>query len=195
MIAEGCIMLRACHKDTCTVGMATQRPHLRAKFAGTPEGVASYLLFVAEEVREHLASLGLRSLDDAIGRVDCLRQRSTGDARVDSVDLRPLLIPPPAGAARLDDFVAGVALQRPRSALGDRVLAEAFRPVWDGEQMSRRYPIGNGDRAVGAALGGALALEFGTAGAGRPGQPAFRRGGRPELRRVPHRRRPPRAGG
>ncbi|MDQ1427894.1 MAG: hypothetical protein QOK39_1370, partial [Acidimicrobiaceae bacterium] len=75
MIAEGCIMLRACHKDTCTTGIATQKPHLRAKFAGTPEGVAAYMLFIAEEVRRELAALGLRTMDEAIGRVECLRQR------------------------------------------------------------------------------------------------------------------------
>src|SRR5207237_8847556 len=70
MIAEGCIMLRACHRDTCSTGIATQRPHLRAKFAGTPEGVAAYLLFVASEVREFLASLGFRSMADAVGQVE-----------------------------------------------------------------------------------------------------------------------------
>src|SRR3984893_1492404 len=83
MIAEGCILLRARHKDTCTTGIATQRPHLRAKFAGTPEGVASYLLFVADEVRQHLASLGMRSLDEAIGKVEFLRQRVLGNPRAD----------------------------------------------------------------------------------------------------------------
>ena len=80
-------MVRACHRDTCPTGIATQRPNLRAKFAGTPEGVATYMLFVAEEVRRTLASLGLRTLDEAIGRVDLLRQRSTGDARADTLDL------------------------------------------------------------------------------------------------------------
>src|SRR5207302_2016378 len=130
MIAEGCIMARACHKDTCSTGVATQRPHLRAKFAGTPEGVAQYMLFVAEEVRQLLASLGLRSLDDAIGRVECLRQQTVGDARIDSVDLGPLLTPPPDESAPRR-YVAGVPLQRPRSALGERMLADAFRGVWD----------------------------------------------------------------
>src|SRR5581483_9139014 len=75
MLAEGCIMVRACHKDTCPTGIATQRANLRAKFAGTAEGVANYLLFVAEEVRALLASLGLRSLDEAVGRVELLRQK------------------------------------------------------------------------------------------------------------------------
>jgi glutamate synthase domain-containing protein 2/glutamate synthase domain-containing protein 1/glutamate synthase domain-containing protein 3 len=161
MIAEGCVMLRACHKDTCTTGIATQRPHLRAKFAGTAQGVASYLLFVAEEIRALLASLGLRSMDEAVGRVECLRQKVTGNARADSLDLSPLLIPPddPEAPRR---YMAGVAIQRARSALGDRLLADAYRAVWDGDRFELSYHITNSDRTFGAALGGALALEFGT---------------------------------
>jgi glutamate synthase domain-containing protein 2/glutamate synthase domain-containing protein 1/glutamate synthase domain-containing protein 3 len=161
MIAEGCVMLRACHKDTCTTGIATQRPNLRAKFAGTAEGVAAYLLFVAEEVREHLASLGLRSVDEAVGRVECLRQKKVGDARKDSLDLSPLLVPP-ADPETPRRYVSGVAIQRARSALGDTLLADAYRAVWDGERFELNYRITNRDRTFGAALGGALALEFGT---------------------------------
>jgi glutamate synthase domain-containing protein 2 len=116
MIAEGCIMLRACHKDTCTTGIATQRPHLRAKFAGTPEGVAAYMLFIAEEVRRELAALGLRTLNEAIGRVECLRQRVVGEPRADSMDLTPLIAPPSDPAAPRH-FIRRVDLQRPRSAL------------------------------------------------------------------------------
>src|SRR5438270_5057441 len=66
LLAEGCIMVRTCHLDTCPTGIATQRPNLRAKFTGTPEGVATYMIFIAEEVRRTLASLGVRSLDEAI---------------------------------------------------------------------------------------------------------------------------------
>ena len=95
MIAEGCIMLRACHRDTCTTGIATQRPHLRAKFAGTPEGVAAYLWFVAEEVRQHLSGLGFHSLDEAIGRVECLRQRSIGQERNERTHASIYLTHPP----------------------------------------------------------------------------------------------------
>ena len=160
MIAEGCIMLRACHKDTCTTGIATQRPHLRAKFAGTPEGVAAYMLFIAGEMRRELAALGLRTLDEAIGRVECLRQRTLGDTRPDSMDLSPLITPPDdLDAPR--HFVRPVDLQRPRSALGDRLEADAYRAVWDGDDIELEYEICNSDRAVGAALSGALALEFG----------------------------------
>jgi glutamate synthase (ferredoxin) len=160
MIAEGCIMVRACHKDTCPTGIATQKPHLRAKFGGTPEGVAAYFLFIAEEARRLLASLGLRSLDEAIGRVECLCQRRTGDKRADAMDLTPLITPPAdAGAPRR--FVAPVDIQRPRSPLGDRVHADAFRAVWDGDDVTLDYEITNADRTVGAALGGAIALEWG----------------------------------
>jgi glutamate synthase domain-containing protein 2/glutamate synthase domain-containing protein 1 len=161
MIAEGCIMLRACHRDTCKPGVATQRPHLRANFAGTPEGVAAYFMFMAEEVRGYLAQLGLRSIDEAIGRVDLLRQRTTGDLRIDSVDLSPLLHDAAEGEAPRR-FVERVELQDPRSDLGDQLLADGFRPVWDGDDIDLEYPIRNRDRAIGAALSGAIALEFGS---------------------------------
>ncbi|MDQ2826580.1 MAG: glutamate synthase large subunit, partial [Actinomycetota bacterium] len=161
MIAEGCIMLRACHKDTCTTGIATQRPHLRAKFAGTPEGVAAYMLFMADELRRELAALGLRSVNEAVGRVECLRQRTIGDPRPDSMDLSPLIAPPEDPAAPRC-FVRTVAIQRPRSELGDRLEADAYRAVWDGEDIELAYPIVNADRTIGAALSGALALEFGS---------------------------------
>ncbi len=174
MIAEGCIMLRACHRDTCKPGVATQRPHLRANFTGTPEGVAAYFLFVAEEVRTHLAALGVRSVEEIIGRVELLGQRHTGDPRADAFDLAPLLLVPEVAAgadthATTRDggepprrFVERVDLQSPRSELGDRLLADAFRSVWDGDEVELEYPITNADRSVGTALSGALALEYGS---------------------------------
>jgi glutamate synthase domain-containing protein 2/glutamate synthase domain-containing protein 1/glutamate synthase domain-containing protein 3 len=160
MIAEGCIMLRACHRDTCKPGVATQRPHLRANFTGTPEGVAAYFLFVADEVRGYLAQLGLRSMDEAVGRVDLLRQRRTGNGRADVMDLSPLL-EPPADTEGPRRFVERVELQDPRAELGDKLLADAFRPVWDGDDIELSYEIHNADRAIGAALSGAIALEYG----------------------------------
>ncbi|MDQ1514663.1 MAG: hypothetical protein QOE80_493, partial [Actinomycetota bacterium] len=160
MLAEGCIMVRACHKDTCPTGIATQRPNLRAKFAGTPEGVAQYLLFIAEEVRALLASLGLRSLDEAIGRVELLRQRETGDARADSLDLAYLL-EPPAHPQRPRRFVAGVDIQRPRSELGRRLAEDAFYALWEGQELTLEYPITNADRTIGAELGGSIGIEWG----------------------------------
>lgn len=157
-------MVRACHRDTCPTGIATQRPGLRAKFAGTPEGVATYMLYIAGEVREHLASLGFRSIDEAIGRVECLRQRATGDERADSLTLEPLLRAPEDGAAPRR-FVAHLPVQRPRSEADARLLDDAFPAMWEGTDVALEYEITNADRTIGASLGGAIGLEF---GAGAP---------------------------
>ena len=89
LLAEGCLMVRSCHLDTCPVGIATQRPELRAKFAATPEQVEAYLRFVAEEVRAHLARLGLRTFDEAVGRADLLRRAAGDAARLARLDAAP----------------------------------------------------------------------------------------------------------
>ncbi|MFP4514378.1 MAG: glutamate synthase subunit alpha, partial [Acidimicrobiales bacterium] len=96
-----------------------------------------------------------------VGRVDLLRQRSTGDPRTDSVDLSPLLVDAAEGDAPRR-FVERVDLQDPRADLGDQLLADGFRPIWDGDEIDLEYTIRNRDRSLGAALSGAVALEFGT---------------------------------
>jgi glutamate synthase (ferredoxin) len=158
LLAEGCIMVRACHRNTCPVGIATQDPLLRAKFAGTPEQVASYLRFVAEEVREHLAFLGFRSLDEAIGRTEALRQRRTTDPRAELLDLRPLLAVSADGPRR---FVAPVSIQRQHAPLGDRLHDVAWPVVSTGGAIEVDWQIANGDRSFGARLGGAVGRVFG----------------------------------
>ena len=158
LLAEGCIMARACHRDTCPVGITSQRQELRAKFAGTPETVATYLLFVAEEVRRGLAAIGARSLDDVIGRVDLLRPREIGDDRGGSLDVGPLLTPPGPGPRH---YTESLPIQAPRDRLGDQVFEAMFRTVWAGTGERFAFDIRNTDRAVGARLGGAIALEFG----------------------------------
>jgi len=161
LLAEGCLMVRTCHQDNCPVGIATQRPDLRSKFSGTPEMVVHYLEFVAQEVRELLAALGLRRLDEAVGRVDLLAQRRTGDPRADRLDLGPLLVPGAEGEVPLA-FVAPDPLQRPRSTLGDRVYQDAYPGLRDGDLVHLSYPIANTDRAVGARLGVAVGAAFGS---------------------------------
>jgi glutamate synthase (ferredoxin) len=158
LIAEGCILVRTCHRDTCPVGIATQNPELRAKFAGTPEMVARYLLLVAEEVRLLLSSLGLRSLEDAIGRTDLLRQHPTGNHRVDSLDLSPLVAATGGPDRRFTD---ALPMQRPRSELGDRLYDDALPSLRDGRSVELDYTITNSDRTVGARLGCALGYELG----------------------------------
>jgi glutamate synthase domain-containing protein 2/glutamate synthase domain-containing protein 3 len=161
LLAEGCIMVRTCHRDTCPVGIATQNPALRAKFQGTPEMVAAYMFFVAEEVRRLLASLGLRSLDEAIGRTDLLKRRITGNARADSVELEWLL----HDARPADDsprrFLEHTPLQKARSVLGQLVKEDAIFAVRTGERIELAYEITNAERTVGAELGGEISYHFG----------------------------------
>jgi glutamate synthase domain-containing protein 2/glutamate synthase domain-containing protein 3 len=158
LFAEGCIMARACHRDTCPVGIATQRRDLRDKFAGTPEMVAGYLTMVADEVRHLLAGLGLRSLDEAVGRVDLLAAATDTQGRAARIDVRPLLADPGRGERR---FVAREAIQDPRSDLGDRVFDDALETIFLGGITEFTYGISNADRTVGARIGGAVGLEFG----------------------------------
>jgi glutamate synthase domain-containing protein 2/glutamate synthase domain-containing protein 1/glutamate synthase domain-containing protein 3 len=155
LVAEGCILVRTCHRDTCPVGIASQNPVLRAKFAGTPEMVARYLTLVAEEVRLLLASLGLRSIGEAVGRTDLLARREVHDARAALLDLSPLLFDP---GGRPASFQAASPIQRPRSALGDRLHEDALEMLRNGENGSLEYGITTADRAVGARLGCAVAL-------------------------------------
>ncbi|HEV8425638.1 MAG TPA: glutamate synthase large subunit [Actinomycetes bacterium] len=162
LLAEGCLMVRTCHQDNCPVGIATQRPDLRAKFSGTPDMVVHYLEYVAQEVRELLAGLGLRRLEEAVGRVELLAQRRTGDARADSLDLTPLLAAGAEPARSARRYVTPDPIQRPRSALGDRVHDDAYPGLRDGDLVHLSYPIANTDRSVGARLGVAIGAAFGS---------------------------------
>jgi glutamate synthase (ferredoxin) len=161
LLAEGCLMVRSCHLDTCPVGIATQKPELRAKYAGTPEMLEAYLSFVAEELRSLLASIGLRSLDEAIGHVECLRQRRTGDQSADSLDLRPLLARAGDGAHRH----AGEHVSRPGDRLGALLTATGRAAIDETRLVDVGYAITSADRAVGARLGGEIATAV---GAGSP---------------------------
>ena len=156
LVAEGCILVRTCHRDTCPVGIATQNPKLREKFQGTPEMVARYLLLVAEEVRLLLSSLGLRSVAEAIGRTDLLRRRET-PGRAALVDVGSLLIDHPAGDRK---FEAPLTVQSPRSNLGDELYEDALRAIEADVPADLRYRITNADRTVGARLGCALGYEI-----------------------------------
>jgi glutamate synthase (ferredoxin) len=157
LLAEGCLMVRSCHLDTCPVGIATQRPELRTKFAATPEQVAAYLLQVAEEVRAHLARLGLRTFAEAVGRADLLRRRPLGERRAASLRLDAVLHDARGGYAREPQLHAG------GGALGQRLLEEAAPALEEARIVDVHHGISNGDRAVGARLGVAIGRRFGAA--------------------------------
>jgi len=171
LIATGCIMMRACHLNTCPVGIATQDPELRKRFKGTPEHVVNFFFFVAEEVREILASLGLRTLDEAIGRVDLLGTRAAIDHwKARGVDLTHLLRP--------IEITNGGSLHRieaPPAVLEDALdwqLVELARPLLErpgatsagGDQVRIALEIRNRNRCVGGILSSHIARAHGAEG-------------------------------
>ncbi|MDQ3751953.1 MAG: glutamate synthase large subunit [Actinomycetota bacterium] len=159
LIAQGCILVRTCHRDTCPVGIATQDPALRAKFAGTPEMVARYLLLVAQEVRLLLAGLGLGGVDEAVGRNDLLTLKEPVGPRAERLDLTPLLA---GGGGAERRFTGALALQKPRSRLGDQMFEDARAALEDGREQELSYAITTADRSVGARLGTYLGYIFGS---------------------------------
>ncbi|MFN3513372.1 MAG: glutamate synthase large subunit [Phenylobacterium sp.] len=164
LIAAGCIMMRKCHLNTCPVGVATQDPVLRARFTGQPEHVINYFFFVAEELREIMAQMGFRTVNEMIGRVDRLDMRPAVDHwKAQGVDLSRILYAAPAegqkGLWNMDrqDHGLGKAL--------DNTLIEDAKPALEkGEPVAREYEIRNVNRTVGAMLSGEVARRYGHAG-------------------------------
>jgi glutamate synthase (ferredoxin) len=158
LLAQGCLMVRSCHLDTCPVGIATQRPELRAKFDATPDQVEAYLLYVAEETRRLLAGLGFRSYEEAVGRVDCLARRNRGPARGHQLDLSPLLADVGDGPRSHDGesipHVSG-------GELGDRLAADGTAALEGPSLVEPVYEITTDDRTVGARIGGMIGRLFG----------------------------------
>ncbi len=159
LIAMGCIMVRQCQSNTCPVGVCTQDEELRAKFTGTADKVVNLITFYATEVREILASIGARSLDDVIGRADLLRQVSRGSDHLDDLDLNPLLIRVDGS----DDIVYN--RDRPRNPVSDTLDAEivrdAARFLEDGEKMQLSYAVQNTHRTVGTRTSSHIVRKFG----------------------------------
>ena len=155
VVAIGCVMARQCHLDTCPVGIASQRPDLRARFTGTPDMLVSYFHLLADEVRTILARLGLRHLDELVGRADLLRPRLD---RVDRLDLAPLLVRARSNATR--------PAKRTDPQLRE---PDEIEPSWLGN-ISPALPlqiigsVANTNRAVGARMAGLVAARFGDAG-------------------------------
>jgi glutamate synthase (NADPH/NADH) large chain len=164
LVVSGCVMMRVCHLDSCPVGIATQNPELRKRFNGKPEFVEHFFEFIAEEVREYLAMLGLRSLCDAVGRVDLLDSMEAVEHwKAKGLDLAPVLAAPEQGPPtdRMCCRAQDHGLER---ALDHRFL-EACRPAIErGENVSMELSITNVDRTVGTLLGYEITSARGAAG-------------------------------
>ncbi len=163
LVVSGCIMMRVCHLDTCPVGVATQNPVLRERFTGKPEFVVQFFEFLAQQVRELLASLGLRSIDEAVGRADLLDvDPAIRHWKADGLDLAPVLTRPESaqGAPRRTTEQDHELEQQ----LDSRLLPELERALEAGERLVLDLEIANTDRAVGTMLGNAVTKRAGAAG-------------------------------
>ncbi|TXH37484.1 MAG: glutamate synthase large subunit [Rhodospirillaceae bacterium] len=162
LVAMGCIMVRQCHSNTCPVGVCTQDEKLRAKFTGTPEKVVNLFSFIAEEVREILASLGVKSLNDVIGRTELLEQISRGASDLDDLDLNPLLAQADPGDQARYCTIEG------RNEVPDTLDAQMIKdagPLFNaGEKMQLQYNTRNTFRAIGTRLSAEITRRFGMTG-------------------------------
>src|SRR6185436_20041168 len=152
-----------CHLDTCPVGIATQNPVLRERFTGKPEFVENFFLFLAEEVREYLAELGFRSIDEAIGHAEVLDVRpAVNHWKAQGLDLAPVLFVPelPEGAARRGVVAQDHELDK---ALDNKLIELAQQALSDGAKVSEELEVRNDHRSVGAMLGGEVTRRFGGA--------------------------------
>ena len=164
LIAAGCIMMRKCHLNTCPVGVATQDPVLRARFTGQPEHVINYFFFVAEELRGIMVQLGVRTLNEMIGRVELLHARPVVEQwKARGVDLSKLLYMPdiPADLPRWNSERQDHGLER---ALDHSLIAAAAPALERGEAVTIDSTVCNVNRSVGAMLSGQLARRYGHAG-------------------------------
>jgi glutamate synthase (NADPH/NADH) large chain len=162
LVAMGCILVRQCHSNTCPVGVCTQDPKLRAKFEGTPERVVNLFTFIAEEVREILASLGARSLNEIIGRADLLFQVSRGSPHLDDLDLNSVLAQADPGDYPRYSTLEG--RNEVPDTLDAQILKDAKALLEDGEKMQLAYNIRNTYRAIGARLSSAITRHYGMSG-------------------------------
>ncbi|AGW41319.1 glutamate synthase subunit alpha [Leifsonia xyli subsp. cynodontis DSM 46306] len=164
LVVSGCVMMRVCHLDTCPVGVATQNPELRARFSGKPEFVVTFFEFIAQEVREYLAELGFRSLDEAVGHAELLDvDRAVEHWKASGMDLAPILRGPelPADAPRKH----GRDQDHELAEHFDNPLIEAAQQVLgNGGRLELSLPIRNTERAVGTMLGHEMTVRHGENG-------------------------------
>jgi len=164
LIVEGCIMMRKCHLNTCPVGIATQDPVLRKKFTGQPDHVVNFFFFVAEELRQIMAKLGFRTINEMVGRVDKLKiQKAVDHWKAKGLDLTPLLKMPEVGPE-----VARYCVQAQDHGIADildRTLIEQCKPAIErGEKVTLEIPIRNLNRTVGTMLSSQVARKYGLEG-------------------------------
>jgi glutamate synthase (NADPH/NADH) large chain len=164
LVVSGCVMMRVCHLDTCPVGIATQNPVLRKKFTGTPEFVVTFFQYIAQEVRENLARLGFRSIEEAVGHAEVLdTRRAIAHWKASGLDLSPVLHVPdlPAGTPLTKQVEQDHGLQH---ALDNTLLQLCEGALADGTRTTLELPVRNVNRTVGTMLGAELTRRHGGGG-------------------------------
>jgi glutamate synthase (NADPH/NADH) large chain len=164
LVVEGCIMMRKCHLNTCPVGVATQDPILRAKFSGKPEHVVNYFFFVAEEARQLMAQLGIRTYDELIGRADLLdKSKAIAHWKASGLDFSAIFYQPENSSGQ-SIFHTGAQDHSLDKALDHKLIAQAKAALEKGERVSFISPVRNVNRTVGTMLSGEVAQRYGHAG-------------------------------
>jgi glutamate synthase (NADPH/NADH) large chain len=162
LVVSGCIMMRVCHLDTCPVGVATQNPELRQRFTGKPEFVETFFEYIAEEVREILASLGFRTLLEAIGHVEYLETKKAVDHwKTAGLDLSPLLVRPDVDSSLYCTTTQDHGLA---AALDNTLIEKAAPALSKGEKVSMDLSVRNVNRTVGTMLGAEITRKYGAEG-------------------------------
>ncbi len=164
LIAMGCIMMRKCHLNTCSVGIATQDPELRKRFQGQPEHVINFFFFIAEQVRQYMAELGFRTVDEMVGRVDMLETREAVDHwKAKGLDFSAILYDPPVPSrvARRCVHSQDHGLDQ---ALDHRILGQVSAALETLTPIEVKFPVRNIHRSVGTMLSGEVARRYGSAG-------------------------------
>lgn len=162
LVVSGCVMMRVCHLDTCPVGVATQNPELRKKFTGKPEFVETFFEYIAEEVRQLLAQLGFRRLEDAIGQVEMLDTKAATDHwKASGLDLSPILQAPTGSSERKNTTVQDHGLS---AALDNELINLSKDALENGKSIRLDMSVRNVNRTVGTMLGSEVTRKFGGAG-------------------------------
>ena len=162
LVTMGCVMMRVCNLDTCPVGVATQNPELRKRFRGKPEYVINFMRFIAQEMREYMAKLGIRTVDELVGRSDLLKVKENRVGRAATIDLTRILENPYAGKGQKVIFdprqVYNFELEK---TLDEKVLLKELRGALDKKQKrSIELDVGNTNRAFGTMFGSEITRRY-----------------------------------
>lgn len=162
LVVSGCVMMRVCHLDTCPVGVATQNPELRKKFTGKPEFVETFFEYIAEEVRQLLADLGFKKLEEAIGQVELLDTREAFEHwKAKGLDLSPILVAPSHNSPRKNVIKQDHGLA---TALDNELIKLSKDALVEGKSVMLQMPVRNVNRTVGTMLGSEITRKYGGQG-------------------------------